>query len=71
VFAQFDEARQLYRGYAKEAAQMKPPTSASVELLPAGADGIPRQRTSGLEAAACCALAGLALAGRMRGRRRR
>ena len=37
VFAQFDEARQLYRGYAKEAAQMKPATSAAVELLPAAA----------------------------------
>jgi hypothetical protein len=71
VFAQFDEARQLYRGYAKEAAQMKPATSAEVELLPAVAGQAVRQRTSGLEAAGFCALMGLALAGRMRGRRRK
>jgi hypothetical protein len=70
VFAQFDEARQLYRGYAKEAAQMKPATAAAAELLPDARGQVARARTSGLEAAAACALMGLALAGRMHGQRR-
>jgi TolB protein len=70
VFAQFDEARQLYRGYAKEAAQMKPATSAAaVELLPPAGQAA-RERTSGFEAAGFCAVMGLALAGRMRRRRK-
>jgi len=68
VFAQFEEARSLYRGYAKEAAQMKAPTAAAAELLP-GAGAVAQQRTSGFEAAACLALAALALAGRARGSR--
>ena len=66
MFAQFEEARQLYRGYAKEAAQMKPATSAAAELLPQPAARVARERTTGPEVAGFLALMGLALAGRMR-----
>jgi TolB protein len=65
VFAQFDEARQIYRRFAQEAAQSKP-TSAPAAALVASAEDRPVERTSGLEILGMGSLAGLALAGRMR-----
>jgi hypothetical protein len=65
VFAQFDQARQIYRRFAQEAAQIKTPTVAAVELLPERASH--RARSSGVDLAALFALFGVALAGRRRG----
>ena len=64
VFAQFDEARQIYRRFAQEAAQLKPATAQAVELLPPPVERGRRDQASGFELAALGALLGLALAGR-------
>jgi TolB protein len=67
VFAQFDEARQIYRRFAQEAAQMKPATAQAAELVPASAERSGRDRVSGLELVGFCTLIGLAIVGRARG----
>jgi TolB protein len=72
VFAQFEEAREIYRRFAAEAAAVKT-TSEAVELLPANA-GRDRAEASGVGVWGAVALTGLAFAGRAygfsRGRRR-
>jgi TolB protein len=65
VFAQFEEARQIYRRFAQEAAQMKPATSVAAEIVRPSRDG---ERASNLELAGLGALMALALAGRGRKR---
>lgn len=70
VFAQFDEARLIYRRFAQEAAQMNP-TTAAAELVPAATGWGGRDRESGLELVGLGTLFGLALAGRVHGRSRR
>jgi TolB protein len=69
VFAQFEEARQVYRRFAQEAGQIKA-TSPAVVLL--ANTGEPRgERLSSGELFGMTALMALALAGRIRGRRER
>jgi TolB protein len=64
VFAQFEEARQIYRRFAQEAAQMKPTTAQAVELIPAPAERDQSDPVSALELVGLCSLVGLALVGR-------
>jgi TolB protein len=68
VFAQFDEAREVYQRFAREAAALKP-TNEAVELLPAGVEHRSADR-SRVELWGLSALVGLALVGRAHGVRR-
>ena len=66
MFAQFDEARQIYRRFAQEAAQTKP-TSPAVEIVHASGEGR-ADRLSGMELLGFVAIMGVALAVRTRAR---
>jgi hypothetical protein len=64
VFAQFDEARQIYRRFAEEAVAMTPTIAQAVEVVRAPEERGGRDRLSCLELFAFGTLIGLALIGR-------
>jgi hypothetical protein len=67
VFAQFEEARQIYKRFAQEASQMKTTTSQAAEVVPGPSDGSAADGGLGIQLAGMVAAMGAVLAVRVRG----